>query len=92
MIQLKSSNKTSASETINGNITSKNAPGVNNLLFNQKISAGIPSHVGFIPDGNLRWALFHDLPKEAGYVHGIAPGLVLYEKCKEYGIYETSIY
>jgi len=76
MIQLKSSNKTSESETINGNITSEDSLGVNNLLFNQKISAGIPSHVGFIPDGNRRWDLLYDLPKEAGYAHGINPLLV----------------
>ena len=92
MIQLKSSNKTSASETVNGNITSEDSLGMNNPLFNQRISTGIPSHVGFIPDGNRRWALSHDLPKEAGYAHGINPGLMLYEKCKECGINETSIY
>lgn len=52
----------------------------------------IPSHVGFIPDGNRRWAADHDLPKEAGYAHGIAPGLALYEKCKECGVKEASIF
>lgn len=52
----------------------------------------IPCHVGFIPDGNRRRALDHDLPKEAGYVHGIEPGLLLYEICKERGIKEASIY
>ena len=26
----------------------------------------LPSHVGFIPDGNRRWAVGHGLPKEAG--------------------------
>ncbi|QIB50041.1 undecaprenyl diphosphate synthase family protein [Pseudomonas sp. OIL-1] len=58
-----------------------------------------PCHVGFIPDGNRLWALGsglwaldHDLPKEAGYIHGIDPGLLLYEKCKECGIKETSIF
>ena len=51
-----------------------------------------PSHVGFIPDGNRRWALAHGLPKEAGYAHGIDPGFLLYEKCKERGIKEVSIY
>jgi undecaprenyl diphosphate synthase len=32
------------------------------------------------------------LPKEAGYAQGINPGLLLFEKCKECGIKETSIY
>jgi undecaprenyl diphosphate synthase len=52
----------------------------------------IPRHVGFIPDGNRRWAMDHGLPKEAGYIRGIDPGYQLYEKCKEYGIDEVSIY
>ena len=51
-----------------------------------------PRHVGFIPDGNRRWAMAHGLPKEAGYAQGINPGLLLYEKCKECGIKEISIY
>jgi undecaprenyl diphosphate synthase len=52
----------------------------------------IPRHVGFIPDGNRRWAVDHGQAKEAGYAEGIAPGLLLYEKCKESGIKEISIY
>jgi undecaprenyl diphosphate synthase len=52
----------------------------------------IPRHVGFIPDGNRRWAIQHGLPKEAGYAHGINPGLLLYEDCRERGINEASIY
>ena len=51
-----------------------------------------PRHIGFIPDGNRRWALDQGLPKELGYVHGIDPGLSLYEICKERGIPEASIY
>ena len=35
----------------------------------------IPRHVGFIPDGNRRWATDHRLSREAGYVHGINPGV-----------------
>ena len=54
--------------------------------------SAIPRHVGFIPDGNRRWAVDHGLPKEGGYFHGIDPGLLLYEKCKETGIKEISIY
>lgn len=52
----------------------------------------IPRHVGFIPDGNRRWAIDHGLPKEAGYAYGLSPGLLLYEQCKERGIQEVSIY
>jgi undecaprenyl diphosphate synthase len=54
--------------------------------------ARLPRHVGFIPDGNRRWAANRALPKEAGYAHGIDPGLALYEKCKNLGIEEASIY
>lgn len=52
----------------------------------------IPRHIGFIPDGNRRWAINHGLPKEAGYAHGIEPGLLLFETCKKRGIEEISIY
>lgn len=52
----------------------------------------LPHHVGFIPDGNRRWASDRGLPKGAGYAYGINPGLQLYEKCKDCGIGEISIY
>src|SRR5450759_686684 len=52
----------------------------------------IPRHVGFIPDGNRRWAVDRGLSKESGYAHGIGPGLRLYEKCRESGVEEVSIY
>lgn len=52
----------------------------------------IPAHVGFIPDGNRRWAQRHGLPKEAGYASGISPGFLLFEQCKAYGIEEASIF
>ena len=51
-----------------------------------------PKHVGFIPDGNRRWAIRHGLQKEFGYARGVNPGLLLFDKCKEYGINEVSIY
>lgn len=54
--------------------------------------AKLPNHIGFIPDGNRRWALRQDLPKEAGYAHGILPGLLLFEECKKYKIQEVSVY
>jgi undecaprenyl diphosphate synthase len=52
----------------------------------------VPRHIGFIPDGNRRWAVDRELPKEAGYAHGIDPGLALYEQCLDLGIEEASIY
>lgn len=52
----------------------------------------MPRHIGFIPDGNRRWAQNRGLPKEDGYGCGIDPGLALYEICKDRGIDEASIY
>lgn len=51
-----------------------------------------PRHVGFIPDGNRRWAAGQGLPKQSGYAHGIDPGLQLFEECRRLRIEETSIY
>ena len=56
------------------------------------VKYNVPRHVGFIPDGNRRWAVNHGLPKESGYGRGINPGLQLYEQCLQYGIQEASIY
>ena len=56
------------------------------------VKGRVPRHVGFIPDGNRRWASNRGLPKEEGYAHGIAPGLLLYEQCKQAAIDEISVY
>ena len=52
----------------------------------------LPRHVGFIPDGNRRWADARGLPRQAGYDAGIEPGLRLLERCTELGIEEVSAY
>ena len=52
----------------------------------------LPRHVGFIPDGNRRWAACQGLSKEMGYQAGITPGLALYETCKSQGIPEVSVF
>ncbi len=52
----------------------------------------LPRHIGFIPDGNRRWAVQQGLPKDQGYAQGIAPGLALFEACKALGVEEVSIY
>ncbi len=52
----------------------------------------LPNHVGFIPDGNRRWAVGQGLSKQSGYQAGLEPGLALYEICKNLGIPEVSVY
>jgi undecaprenyl diphosphate synthase len=52
----------------------------------------VPRHIGLIPDGNRRWAKARGLPPEAGYAHGIAPGLSLLELCTRSGIAELTVY
>lgn len=52
----------------------------------------MPRHVGFIPDGNRRWAVTRGMGKSDGYSHGISPGLRLFEQCSELAIEEISIF
>ncbi|MBA3597614.1 MAG: undecaprenyl diphosphate synthase family protein [Methylibium sp.] len=52
----------------------------------------LPQHIGFIPDGNRRWAQSRGLKKEEGYARGIEPGLALFETCKALGVPEVSVY
>lgn len=52
----------------------------------------IPRHVGFIPDGNRRWADAAGMVRGGGYDFGVEPGLRLLEYCRELGIEEVSIY
>jgi undecaprenyl diphosphate synthase len=52
----------------------------------------IPRHVGFIPDGNRRWAENRGLPRSGGYAAGLLPGLDLLEVCQNLGIEEASVY
>jgi undecaprenyl diphosphate synthase len=52
----------------------------------------LPAHVGFIPDGNRRWAVEHGLARQEGYGFGIEAGLRLFEICKSRGIPEASVF
>lgn len=52
----------------------------------------LPRHVAVIPDGNRRWAAARDLPREAGYAHGIEPGAALCALCADLGIPELTFY
>jgi undecaprenyl diphosphate synthase len=56
------------------------------------VALRLPRHIGFIPDGNRRWAVQQGLPKDQGYSRGIAPGLALFEACKALGVKEVSVY
>ena len=52
----------------------------------------LPQHIGFIPDGNRRWAQDKGLAREHGYGFGIEPGVRLFEHCRDIGVKEMSIY
>jgi undecaprenyl diphosphate synthase len=62
------------------------------LLHGAVGRARLPRHVGFIPDGNRRWAQARGYAREEGYAFGIAPGLELFEICSSLGIEEVSVY
>ncbi len=50
------------------------------------MKASMPRHVGFIPDGNRRWASKRGMGKSDGYSHGISAGLRLFEQCSDLAI------
>ena len=56
------------------------------------VKLSVPRHIGFIPDGNRRWAVDKGLAKQDGYEHGIEPGLHLYEQCLRAGVDEVSVF
>ncbi|CAN5647587.1 undecaprenyl diphosphate synthase family protein [soil metagenome] len=52
----------------------------------------LPRHVGFIPDGNRRWARERGLHPGLGYAAGLDVGIALLEECLAVGIEEASVY
>lgn len=52
----------------------------------------VPKHIGFIPDGNRRWARERGLPPALGYQAGMGKGLELLEHCRSLGVKEVSVY
>src|SRR4051812_11238463 len=62
------------------------------MLPNDLRLARVPRHVGFIPDGNRRWAQERGAAKREGYAAGILPGIELLQTCRTLGIAEVSIY
>lgn len=67
-----------------------------NRIFTQEKNetrlARLPRHLGFIPDGNRRWAKERGLPVAAGYQAGLGKGLMLLEDCSRIGVEEVSVY
>lgn len=52
----------------------------------------IPKHIGIIPDGNRRWAMFNSMTKDKGYQHGINPGLEVFKLCQKEQVEEVTFY
>jgi undecaprenyl diphosphate synthase len=67
-------------------------PNEDELTLAKRTGLRCPRHVGFIPDGNRRWATTHGLAKESGYAHGLDPGLRLFDACRQLKIDEVSVY
>lgn len=52
----------------------------------------IPKHIAIIPDGNRRWATKKGFQKQAGYEHGLHPGLEILRLAQLYSIQELTYY
>ncbi len=52
----------------------------------------LPKHVGFIPDGNRRWARARGEHPRMGYAAGLEVGLDTLDDCLAVGIEEASVY
>lgn len=71
---------------------SKRAMAEHNIITGVERFKRIPRHIGFIPDGNRRWAEARGWPRSQGYACGIQPGIALLAFCRTLGIEEVSIY
>lgn len=54
--------------------------------------AGTPQHIGFILDGNRRWAKKHGLPTYEGHLAGVTALEDVLEECVERGVKYISFY
>ena len=64
-------------------------------MKNKKIEidpSNIPRHIGFIMDGNGRWATRRGLPRTAGHSAGVDALTRVVEACREYGVEAVSLY
>lgn len=52
----------------------------------------IPAHIGFIMDGNGRWATRRGLPRTAGHKAGTDALIRVLEACRDFGVKSVSVY
>lgn len=52
----------------------------------------VPEHIGFIMDGNGRWAVCHNLPRTEGYAEGLIALRRVAVRCRELGVKVVSVY
>ena len=52
----------------------------------------IPKHIGFIMDGNGRWAQARSMPRSEGYAHGLVSLYKVAKRCSELGVEAVSVY
>ncbi len=62
------------------------------MLKKNKQELKIPNHIGFIMDGNGRWATKKGLPRTIGYKHGVEALKRTVEGCLKYDIKVISIF
>ncbi len=49
-------------------------------------------HIGFIMDGNGRWAVAHGMSRAEGYAHGLVALYKVAKRCSERGVEAVSVY
>lgn len=52
----------------------------------------VPSHIGFIMDGNGRWAKRRGLPRTAGHRAGVDALVNVLRACRDFGVKSVSLY
>lgn len=52
----------------------------------------LPKHIGFIMDGNGRWAVAHGLSRDKGYAYGVNALLKVASQCEKRGVEAISAY
>lgn len=64
-------------------------------LFKKKekiIPQNVPKHIGFIMDGNGRWAKKRGLPRSAGHREGSVAMRRVCEACRDFGVKTVTVY